>query len=359
MTHSQPEHRWSDQAAKWVPIDSLLPSDSPRLDGESSEHASALAASDASLPPILVHRSSMRVIDGMHRVRAAILRGQDEILAVYYDGDDDDAFIVAVESNITHGLPLSAADRTAAAVRIIAIRPQWSDRKIASVSGLAATTVGAIRKRSTDEIGQSNAAARVGIDGRVRPLNPASGRLLASELFKSRPDASIREIAAAAGVSPSTALDVRRRLQDGEDPVPERQRVTETDRAATDQNENQRVAEHRAQEGKRTTPAAQDNAAAFRRTAERPNGVARRPAPVDRDSVLRNLRKDPSLCFNEAGRALLRWLDSHSAGLEDWKQYTGTVPAHCTSTIAELARLNGRAWQELAEHLERGGLPRQ
>lgn len=338
MTRSQPENLWTAHQAEWVPIDSLLPSDSPRLDGESSEHARALADSDAVLPPILVHRATRRVVDGMHRVRAAVLRGQDEILAVYLDGDEDDAFIVAVESNIAHGLPLSVADRTAAAARIIAIRPQWSDRKIASVSGLAATTVGAIRRRSTDENGQSNATARVGLDGRVRPLNTASGRMLASELIKRSPEASIREIAAAAGVSPSTALDVRRRLRDGADPLPERHRLAD-DKAAE---------QERAGRVRRSAPA-----------TDRSDGTARPVPAVDRESVLRNLRKDPSLCFNDAGRALLRWLDSHSAGLEEWKQHTDTVPAHCTRTIAELARLNGQAWQELAEHLERGGYPRK
>ena len=70
----------------------------------------------------------MRVIDGTHRLRAALLRGVDVIDVLYFDGPDADAFVLAVELNHTHGLPLSRADRTAAAERIIGSHPDWSDR---------------------------------------------------------------------------------------------------------------------------------------------------------------------------------------------------------------------------------------
>ena len=63
-----------------VPVSSLLSGDSPRLAGENLEHVQLLAVVQG-LPPILVHRSTMRVIDGMHRLRAAKLRG-DETIAV-------------------------------------------------------------------------------------------------------------------------------------------------------------------------------------------------------------------------------------------------------------------------------------
>jgi hypothetical protein len=193
----QSERTTEDQTVQRISIATLFPSDSPRLDGEDGDHARVLAEMEAELPPILVHRRTMRVIDGMHRIRAAILRGQEDIAVRFYEGGDDDAFVLAVEANVTHGLPLSGSDRIAAATRILSIRPQWSNRKIASVSGLAATTVGAIRRRSTDIPGQSNTSARVGLDGKVRPLNAASGRMLASDLIKRSPDAPIREIAAA------------------------------------------------------------------------------------------------------------------------------------------------------------------
>lgn len=301
---------------EWVPVDSLLPADSPRLAGESAEHIRVLALSEAVLPPIVVQLATRRVIDGMHRLRAARLRGRSEILVRFYDGDDDDAFVIAVETNIAHGLPLSQADRTAASARIIHTRPQWSDRKVASVTGLSATTVGAIRRRSAEGAGQPKPSTRIGRDGKSRPLDATKGRLLAGDLMKQRPEAPIREIAAAAGVSPATALDVRRRLRNGEHPVPQRQRAVRQARAGS------------------------------------PGQEADAPPGLDRRAALLELGKDPSLRFTDGGRALLRWLDAHTAGMEEWKQHIDNLPPHSLRTVAKLAQQNSVAWQEVLEYLE-------
>ena len=131
-----------------VPIGSLLPADSPRLAGEIEEHVRTLAESDAALPPIVVHHSTMRVVDGMHRLRAAALRGDRHIEVGLVEGTAEDAFVLAVRLNAEHGLPLSRQDRTAAALRIIESHPHWSDRRIASVTGLSPGAVGALRGRA-------------------------------------------------------------------------------------------------------------------------------------------------------------------------------------------------------------------
>ncbi|MEV4258891.1 ParB N-terminal domain-containing protein, partial [Spirillospora sp. NPDC049652] len=142
-----------------VAIGSLRPADSPRLRGEDREHVFRLVGVETPLPPILVHRPTMRVIDGMHRLRAAMLRGDTHIEAVYFDGTAAEAFARAVELNITHGLPLTIADRRAAAARILAAEPESSDRAVAARTGLSARTVAAVR-RSTAQLPHSN--ARVG-----------------------------------------------------------------------------------------------------------------------------------------------------------------------------------------------------
>ncbi len=92
------------------------------------------------------------------------------------------------------------------------------DRAIGRSAGLAAKTVAAIRKRSSDDAPQSN--ARVGRDGRVRPLDSTEGRQRAAEILTDRPETSLRDAARAAGISPATVLDVRKRLERGEAPVP-------------------------------------------------------------------------------------------------------------------------------------------
>jgi hypothetical protein len=111
---------------------------------------------------------------------------------VFYDGSDEDAFILSGQSNVEHGLPLSPADRTTAAERIIA-----------RVTGLSPKTVAAVRKRSTAEI--PHLRARVGRDGRTRPVDAADGRRLVGDLLTENPDASIRQIALRAGISQGTA----------------------------------------------------------------------------------------------------------------------------------------------------------
>jgi hypothetical protein len=301
-----------------MPVRSLRLGDSPRTNGVDEDYARALAKLDTRLPPIIVHRGSLRVIDGAHRLRAAELGAREYIEARFFDGDEHDAFVLAVEANTANGLPLSLADRKAAAARIIATYPTRSDRWIALVSGLTATTVGAIRRCSSVEDTRSN--MRVGRDGRLRPVDSSAGRRLAGELMRLDPDRSLRDIARAAGIAPSTVLDVRNRLSVGEDPVPiRREGAAREEKSAAGNNDTRRRVRSR--------------------TDTDPDPVA----------IMRSLRQDPSLRFRETGRALLRWLDTHTvAGQAGVPPVTG-IPSHCLGTIAALARHNARFWQAFSE----------
>ncbi|MFJ2193508.1 streptomycin biosynthesis protein [Kitasatospora sp. NPDC087861] len=302
-----------------VPLDLLQPSHSPRVNGESDEHARVLAQLDTGLPPILVQRSTMRVIDGMHRLRAAQLRGDDGIEVEFFDGEEADAFVLAVRLNIAHGLPLTQADRNAAADRILAAFPYWSDRRVAASTGLAAGTVAALRRRSTDQDGQLN--VRVGRDGRARPLHAAEGRRRAAELIAAHPEASLREIAESAGIAPATAKDVRDRMRAGQDPVAPRGRLGA---AGTEPRGC-------------TVPARQADPV--------------RPAQPRR-LVLSSLGKDPSL-RTEAGRRLLRMLSDHHIGDDDdWHRMAQGVPGHQVELLAQAARRCADHWLRLAAELE-------
>ncbi|MGH3564905.1 MAG: ParB/RepB/Spo0J family partition protein [Pseudonocardia sp.] len=303
-----------------VPISQLRPADSPRTGGESAEHVRVLVESDAYLPPIIVHRPTMRVIDGMHRLRAAVLRAHRDIEVRFFDGDADDAFVIAVEANIANCLSLSLVDRRMAAARIIATHPQRSDRWIGLVSGLAANTIGALRRCSTVDDAQSN--TRTGRDGRRRPLDSSEGRRLAGELMRANPERSLRDVARAAGIAPSTALDVRNRLNSGEDLVPRKRN--------------------------RGTGAVPGRAGIFGRRHPR---LSRADPEVDPAAVLRNLRNDPSLRFSEAGRALLRWLDAHTVDKQLMEPLVAGIPAHCITTVVALARHNAHFWADLGEQL--------
>lgn len=306
-----------------LPISSLLLDDSPRQSGESDEHVRALVESEEELPPIIVHGQSMRVIDGIHRIRAAVIRGEKHVKAKLYQGTNSDAFVLAVRMNITHGLPLTRADRTAAAIRIIGSHPQWSDRMIATAVGLAAGTVGKLRRCSTAQ--SVHSAMRVGKDGRARPINSAAGRLKVGELLAEKPTASIRTIAKEAGVSPSTVYDVRRRLRAGQNPALERQRI----------------------QGSPEAPRPPD--------IHSPQGVSsnsRSAGSTDVASILASLTRDPSLRFSDAGRSVLRWLNRYHIGLTGSNKIAEMVPDHCTGSVARLARTFAHVWTELAVQLE-------
>jgi transposase len=275
---------------------------------------------DGQLPPILVHRPTMQVIDGMHRLHAAMLRGEDTIAVEFFDGNEGDAFLRAVQANVEHGLPLTRADREAAVVRIIASHPQLSDRAIATIAGVSAPTVGAIRKRTRNN--GSHVTARIGRDGRTRPLNSAEGRRRASEVIRKSPGLSLREIAHEAGISTGTVRDVQQRLHRGEDPVP------------PGRGGGQRNAD--------TVPNG--------RTREVPDARSAGPSCA---AVIENLRKDPSLRFNKNGRTLLQWLGIHLVGMENLGQFADSLPSHCVKTVADLARSSADMWTQLARQLER------
>ncbi|HEX5118430.1 MAG TPA: ParB/RepB/Spo0J family partition protein [Pseudonocardiaceae bacterium] len=284
-----------------VPIESLVPSESPRALGENDDHVRALAEADAALPPILVHRPTMRVVDGRHRLRAAHLRGRDRIEVRFVDGDDTDLFVLAVRENVDHGLPLSLAERKAAAARILLTHGHWSDRAIGAVTGLTHKTISSIRRRSGGDSVRSE--VRIGRDGVARPLDPGPGRRVAENIIRNRPDAPLREIAKEAGIALSTAHDVRRRMTPAQPDVPEQ------------------------------------------RSIGRPDDK--------RSPALRALARDPSLRGTEAGRILLRWLAGSVIGQRECALLIDAVPGHCAAAVAELARNNAARWQQFAADLQR------
>ncbi|MEU0666477.1 ParB/RepB/Spo0J family partition protein [Streptomyces lavendulocolor] len=314
-----------------MPLDALRTTETPRLSGRNDEHARVLCESPGPLPPIVVHRATMRVIDGAHRVHAARLRGEREVLARMFDGDERDAFVLAVRANITHGLPLTLADRISAAARIVGSHPHWSDRAIAAETGLSEHTVAGVRRRSTARPSQLNTpgtpdtptdappaddapqpTARLGRDGRLRPTDGARRRTLAGRLFAERPDATLREVARLAGISPATARDVRLRVNRGEDPVTPRQR-----------------------------------------SAARPTATgAGRTAPIASTAIIEQLTKDPSIRLSDTGRSLLSWLGTHLVQPADCAEVVARVPPHRSGQVARLARACAQNWHHIAHRLE-------
>ncbi|MFH8404006.1 ParB/RepB/Spo0J family partition protein [Streptomyces sp. NPDC018019] len=303
---------------EYVEIRSLVCGNSPRLGGPNPRHVNFLAEFEGTLPPILVHRDTLQVIDGEHRVLAARQRGDEKILVHFFDGSEGDAFVRGVRANITHGLPLTLADRSAAAHRLLSLFPDWSDRAVARTAGISATTVGAIRRRTTDETDQLN--TRLGRDGKMRPLNAADGRRRAAELIRGNPHASLREVAREAGISVATVRDVRQRLSQGRSPVPDKQLRNESRQHTT-------------------VPGSPDAGPA--RSGKRPPTV-----------ILERLRRDPSLRSRGIGRSLITWLGAQISGADKCSNVVDWIPAHCAALVIEAAHGLSQQWSNFAEALE-------
>ncbi|MFD9357588.1 transcriptional regulator [Streptomyces sp. NPDC060031] len=316
-----------------VPLGALKVDGSPRSTVEDPEHTRRLAELGERLPPVLVHRASMTVIDGIHRLRAAELRGRTSIPVRFFAGSTADSRLLAVALNVAHGLPLSMAERTAAVEHILAAHPDWSDRAVASVAGVSPVRAADIRRGLFGE--EAPDAKRVGRDGRARPVDPARGRRLAAELIKRNPQASLRSIAREAGISPATVSDVRDRIARGEDVAAPRQATRRAQLAAVPE-----------------IPAPPHAAAPapVRRHAGAP--------PPDAAEIFNLLRRDPSLRLNETGRSVLRLLDAGAVVARNREGIAASLPAHCKAAVAELAEVYAQSWQLFAAELQsRGSRP--
>jgi hypothetical protein len=253
-------HRWlaSESPIEQVPLASLKRGDSPRLTSDS-------------------------------KPQDARLRGDAKVVA----------------NNTAHGQPLTPTDRNAAAARILAMYPGWSDRMIASIAGLSHPTVAAIRRRnlSTGKTFQSN--RRLGQDGKTRPAaSHDSHKATAAAAVHADQNESLHGVGGQANGPVGAVHDLRaRRKQD-----------------------------------------------------EQPSGAKTHAAGVDvflarGQAVVQKLRNNPSVWMTDNGKALTRML-LHSVQLVGLVQAASrATPEHCRGVIAEAASALSDAWRRLAQEL--------
>jgi ParB-like chromosome segregation protein Spo0J len=273
-------------------------------------------AGSAELPPILVQRHGSRVIDGMHRVEAAKLRGARCIEARFLDCTDEEALVLAIKSNTAHGLPLSKPDRLCGATRLLTDHPDWSDRAIASIAGLSAKTIASLRSRSAGCAQQDS--KRLGRDGRRRPLAPAEGRRRVAEYIGNHPDAPMREVAREADVSLSTVHAVCTRIRHGAEPAP------------------QPAGPHALAKSAPAQPAQRKNADA---------------AALKWQAIAAKLASDPTIRYTEDGKAFLRWMTGHAAHADQWRELADAIPVHWLTAVAAIADNVSNEWHQFAAQL--------
>jgi hypothetical protein len=365
-----------------VPVASLMPGFHLRQDGTDADHVRLLAdaAGSARLPSILVQKRGSRVIDGMHRLEVAKLRGEWGISARIVDCTDEEALVLAVKSNTLHGLPLTRADRIASAKRILTAHADWSDRSVAGITGLSAKAIASIRNSTAGPVPFNG--KRLGRDGKRRPVTPGEGRRRAAEYITAHPEASLREVARETDVSLGTVHDVRERLRRGEESVPDRpvnpighvrpapagphpagpagpspagpagpapagqapvrpapgRPVPSSGRPAPD-----RAAPDRA---------APDRGASPIRTIHPAGGAGARGVPrLAWPALSGKLAGDPALRYTEGGRAFLRWMSMHSMQADEWREFIDAIPQHWLEEVGRMAVSMSEEWRQFAERL--------
>src|SRR5579862_5292892 len=200
-----------------LPVRDIRATNRFRVGPINPDHVIALAAGHGTWPPILIDRACT-VIDGAHRLHAAVQRGFEDIACEVFEGSEEEAFVEFVRRNVHHGLSLTLQERRMAAVTIIGTHKQWSDRRIAELCALAPGTVAALRRagaagphdRPTDQNEQCD--RRIGRDGRSRPVSSHAITARVMEAIQREPNASLRTIARPIGVSPETVRRVKARM---------------------------------------------------------------------------------------------------------------------------------------------------
>ncbi|MGV9558829.1 ParB/RepB/Spo0J family partition protein [Streptomyces sp. NPDC003401] len=320
--------------AQDLPVHALSPGPHLRRGGISTAHVHLLVdvSSHTPLPPVLVQKDGWRVIDGLHRLEAAKLRGDHSITAHLVDCTDAEALVLAMRTNSAHGLPLSRADRLFGAERVLSAHPEWSDRALAAVTGLSAKTIRSLRERCTPQ-GTPPGAKRLGRDGKLRSVTAGEGRRRAAEYINAHPHATLREVARETDVSLGTVHDVIARLRRGVSPE------RGGPRGAT---------------ARLTVPAAPAPGTADRTDPPAPV-PARRTHPADTppawESVAAKIANDPCVRYTEGGKEFLQWMALHATDPDGWQDLVDAVPAHWLGVIAPIAESVSREWSLFAEQL--------
>lgn len=339
-----------------------------RRSGTDAAHIQLLvdAAGSAELPPVLVQIDGYRIIDGLHRLEAAKLRGDSSIKARFVDCSNSEALVIAMKANVSHGLPLSKTDRVSGAQRVLSSHPDWSDRAVARITGLSAKTIASLREKSSE--GTPLDGKRIGRDGRRRPVGPGEGRLRAAEYIAEHPNAPLRQVARETDVSLGTVHDVSARLRRGESP----------------ERSGRRTPDAAAQPLRSVHPAHPVHPVRSVQLSGEPSrpvsavpggadsgGAAHVPlrvapsidsAPQRRDrtdeipawtTVAAKMAADPTIRYTAGGREFLRWMQLHAAEPDDgWRELIDVVPAHWLGVIAPIAERIGKEWSLLAEGLK-------
>lgn len=190
------------------------------------EHAARLAEVLDRCPPIVVAENGTVLIDGLHRLEAARLRGWDTIPVVFVPvASPADLLLAAASANRAHGLPLTREQRRDAVEALLRLGTTLSDRALASACGVARTTVAALRAEGRPRSGGVNTCSagepdrpRLGQDNKHYPGASRHLGRAAESIVRLEPAITVRALAQRLGASVDSAhryrADTLARLRD-------------------------------------------------------------------------------------------------------------------------------------------------
>jgi hypothetical protein len=230
---------------------------------------------------------------------------------MYFDGTPEEAFLEFLLRNARRGLGLTLRERRRAAVTLLELHPEWSDRRLAEVCALSPRTVAALRQPEgcpTDE--NARCDKREGRDGRWRPVRQVGveSRVLNAE--QNNPNGSLREIGMIAGVSRETVRRIRARRANQPFPAGSTYEIGAT--------------------------------------AARGLSYLAGRAPCSEDPQWRG---DRALRSVDDGGVFLQWFERSNVD-EDWQQHVDSVPLSRIYEIAEEARRRAGLWVCFAQAIE-------
>jgi transposase-like protein len=197
-------------------------------------------------------------------------------------------------------------ERQLAVLDVLTAHPDWADRRIGNLCGVSPRTVGRLRAELAENGGDSRVKCtdvRIGRDGRARPIDPTAQRARVMAALVERPDASLRDIARAVGVSPETVRSVRAALSERFDAPPT-------------------------------------------------------PAPVDfaawRAAHDRSVRWEPDHSFTsrDDGAVTAQFLERTDVQEHELERHAGAVPLSRVYEVSDEARRRAAFWAQLAERVE-------
>ena len=167
---------------KTLPIDQInpTPAELARIGPCSDTLAryTELIQEGVELPPVTVFHDGevYWLADGRHRLEARKRLGYADIQVEVQPGTERDAQLHAFKANQSHGLPARQSDRKKIA-RILLDDEEWknwSDRKIAEVSGLSHPTVGKMREALVKFTTPSAPSQTVSVTPRIKTESASS-----------------------------------------------------------------------------------------------------------------------------------------------------------------------------------------